>query len=153
MASDSSASAPCGTATSCWSAGLAWSTGIAHHQKRRPPSRSPRPLPSPHASTTSCSSSAARCSAATCSLLRLLSLRPHRGLPVVRDDFFLSDCYVVVMDWIEGTSLDRLLAERGDPGLPHSTVIDCVTQVASALDHLHRQDPPVVHGDVKPSNL
>src|SRR5437879_2287189 len=83
----------------------------------------------------------------------LLSLRPHRGLPVVRDDFFLSDCYVVVMDWIEGTSLDRLLAERGDPGLPHSTVIDCVSQVASALAHLHRQAPPLVHGDVKPSNL
>jgi class 3 adenylate cyclase/tRNA A-37 threonylcarbamoyl transferase component Bud32 len=83
----------------------------------------------------------------------LLSLRPHIGLPVVRDDFFVDDRYVIVLDWIEGTSLDRVLAQHGDPGLPHSTVTDYVSQVATALDHLHRNNPPIVHGDVKPSNL
>ena len=30
---------------------------------------------------------------------------------------------------------------------------DLLSQAAEALDHLHRHTPPVVHGDVKPSNL
>jgi predicted ATPase/class 3 adenylate cyclase len=83
----------------------------------------------------------------------LLGLEPHPGLPTVRDDFFVDARYVVVMDWVEGTDLGRLLAERGEPGLPRSVVVDCVSQVAAGLDHLHHHDPPVVHGDVKPANV
>jgi WD40 repeat protein/class 3 adenylate cyclase/energy-coupling factor transporter ATP-binding protein EcfA2 len=83
----------------------------------------------------------------------LLSLEPHAGLPLVRDDFFHDGEYVVVMDWIEGTDLGRLLAEQGAPGLPPSTVLRSLAQAAEALTFLHRHDPPVVHGDVKPANL
>lgn len=83
----------------------------------------------------------------------LLSLEPHAGLPLVRDDFFHEDEYVIVMDWIEGTDLGGLLAEQGTPGLPPSTVLRSLAQSAEALTFLHRHDPPVVHGDVKPANL
>ena len=83
----------------------------------------------------------------------LLSLEPHTGLTVVRDDFFHEDEYVIVMDWIEGTDLGRLLAEQGTPGLPPSTVLRSLAQAAEALTFLHRHEPPVVHGDVKPANL
>jgi WD40 repeat protein/class 3 adenylate cyclase/energy-coupling factor transporter ATP-binding protein EcfA2/predicted Ser/Thr protein kinase len=83
----------------------------------------------------------------------LLSLEPHAGLPLVRDDFFHEDEYVIVMDWIEGTDLGRLLAEQGTPGLAASTVLRCAAQAAEALTFLHTHDPPVVHGDVKPANL
>ena len=41
---------------------------------------------------------------------------------MVRDDFFDGDRHVLVRDWVEGTSLARMLAERGDPGLPPSAV-------------------------------
>ena len=83
----------------------------------------------------------------------LLSLEPHAGLPLVRDDFFHDDEYVIVMDWIEGTDLASLLAEQGAPGLPPSTVLRALAQAAEALTFLHRHDPPVVHADVKPANL
>ncbi len=83
----------------------------------------------------------------------LLGLSPHPGLPTVRDDFFAGDRYVVVMDWVEGEDLGRVLVERGEPGLARSLVVDCVSQIAAGLDHLHSHDPPVVHGDVKPSNV
>lgn len=83
----------------------------------------------------------------------LLSLRPHPGLPLVRQDFFVGRRHFLVMDWVEGTTLARLLDERGDPGLPFSSVLGCLAQVAGALDHLHGHDPPVVHRDVKPANL
>ncbi len=83
----------------------------------------------------------------------LLSLDPHPGLPLVRDDFFRDDDYIIVMDWIEGVDLDRLLREEGTPGLAPSTILGHLAQVAEALTYLHGHDPTVVHGDVKPANL
>src|SRR4051794_12701108 len=81
----------------------------------------------------------------------LLSLRPHPSLPLVREDFFWDDGYVLVMDWVEGTDMGALLLETGDPGLPVSSVLAWLNQAAAGLDHLHAQG--VVHGDVKPANL
>jgi serine/threonine-protein kinase len=83
----------------------------------------------------------------------MLGLPPHRNLPTVRDDFFVDDRYVMVLDWIEGADLARVLDRRGNPGLVLSSVLDAISQAAEALDHLHHQTPPIVHGDVKPSNL
>jgi serine/threonine protein kinase len=83
----------------------------------------------------------------------LLSLSPHRGLPLVREDFFVDERYVIAMDWIEGTDLEALLELEGDPGLDPALAIGYLEQAAAALEHLHTHDPPVVHGDVKPANL
>ncbi len=83
----------------------------------------------------------------------LLSLPPHEALPLVRDDFFADDRYVVVMDWVDGIDLARLLRDRGRPGLPPSSVLSYLSEAAKALTFLHSQDLPVVHGDVKPANL
>jgi predicted ATPase len=81
----------------------------------------------------------------------LLSLPPHPGLPLVREDFFWEDGYVLVMDWVAGTDLGQVLADTGDPGLGLGSVVDWLGQAADALGHLHAQG--VVHGDVKPANL
>jgi WD40 repeat protein/tRNA A-37 threonylcarbamoyl transferase component Bud32 len=83
----------------------------------------------------------------------LLSLSPHPGLPLVREDFFVDDRYVIAMDWIEGADLEALLELEGRPGLDPALAIDYLEQAAEALEHLHSHDPPVVHGDVKPANL
>ena len=83
----------------------------------------------------------------------LLSLDPHPGLPLVREDFFEGGDYVIAMDWIDGVDLGKLLSERGTPGLAPTTVLRHLAQVAEALTHLHAHDPPVVHGDVKPANI
>src|SRR5262245_28474445 len=83
----------------------------------------------------------------------LLSLSPHRGLPLVREDFFVDDRYVIAMDWIEGRDLAAVLDADGHPGLDPELTIDYLEQAAEALDHLHLHRPTVVHGDVKPANL
>ena len=83
----------------------------------------------------------------------LLAIPPNPHVPLVRDDFFDGDQYVIAMDWVEGTDLDRLLHARGRPGLGPSQVLPWLADAAAALTHLHGQHPPVIHGDVKPANL
>ena len=83
----------------------------------------------------------------------LLGLEPHPLLCRVREDFFAGDRYFLVMDWVEGTTLADVVAEAGGEGLPLDDVVHYLAQVAEALDHLHRHQPPVVHGDVKPANV
>ncbi len=80
-------------------------------------------------------------------------LAAHPSLPVVLEDFLEGDWYVVVMEWVEGTDLARLLRDQGTPGLPLSSVLAYLGEVAEALTFLHTQTPPIVHGDVKPANM
>jgi WD40 repeat protein/class 3 adenylate cyclase len=83
----------------------------------------------------------------------LLAIPPHPALPLVREDFFDGEQYVVAMDWVDGIDLATLLGERGRPGLAPSSVLAYLAEAAEALTHLHSQHPPVIHGDVKPANL
>ncbi len=81
----------------------------------------------------------------------LLDLKPHPSLPLVREDFFAEDTYVVVMDWIEGRTLADAVARGGPMTLERA--LPYLRQIAAALDHLHANDPPIVHQDVKPANV
>jgi class 3 adenylate cyclase/tetratricopeptide (TPR) repeat protein len=83
----------------------------------------------------------------------LLGVRPHPALPVVRDDFFLDDWYVLVMDWVDGTNVGQIVRERGDPGMAVATVLGTLPVIADAIDHLHRHKPRVIHGDIRPESV
>ncbi|HKO26533.1 MAG TPA: protein kinase, partial [Solirubrobacteraceae bacterium] len=83
----------------------------------------------------------------------LLGLTPHPSLPLVREDFFEGDEYVIVMDWVDGIDLARLLRQKGTPGLGVSSVLAYLAEAAEALTFLHTQEPPIIHGDVKPANM
>lgn len=76
----------------------------------------------------------------------LLAVPPHPVLPLVREDFFDGENYIVAMDWVDGIDLGRLLRDRGRPGLAPSSVLAYLSDAAQALTHLHAQDPPVIHG-------
>jgi hypothetical protein len=82
----------------------------------------------------------------------LLAVPPHPNVALVRADFFEGDVHVLVMDFVDGRSLAVRLKDAPD-GLPAADVVRWLADVAAALDHLHGQRPPAVHGDVKPSNI
>jgi serine/threonine protein kinase/ankyrin repeat protein len=55
----------------------------------------------------------------------------------------------VVMEFVEGSSLDRLLTNN--PMLDRSWAMDILAQIAVALDYAHAAN--VVHRDIKPANI
>ena len=57
----------------------------------------------------------------------------------------------VVMDYIEGESLDKILAEYG--AQPEELVVGWAKQLCDALDYLHSQKPPIIYRDMKPANV
>ena len=91
---------------------------------------------------------AARSEAAT-----LYRMVPHPSLPVLREDFIEGHAYHLVFDWIDGVDLETLIRRDGEPGLPDEQIVAWLSQVSSAIDHLHQHEPPVIHRDVKPANV
>lgn len=77
----------------------------------------------------------------------------HPNLPKVWDHFVVpGEGQYLVMEYIEGDSLDDILQKTKKP-LPERDVLPWIIQVCDALAYLHSQKPPIIHRDVKPSNI
>ena len=75
----------------------------------------------------------------------------HPTLPRIVDIIDNGVTIYVVMDYIEGESLDKILAEYG--AQPEDKVIAWAMQIADALSYLHSQKPPIIYRDMKPANV
>ena len=75
----------------------------------------------------------------------------HPSLPRIVDIIDNGETIYVIMDYIEGESLDKIL-EMGGP-VDQETVIEWAKQICDILHYLHSQNPPVVYRDMKPANL
>ena len=82
----------------------------------------------------------------------LLAEVHHPNLPAVSDYFAETGSLFLVMDYIEGESLDRLLA-RYPQGLPEPTVLAYADQICAALEALHNRPLPIIFRDLKPGNI
>lgn len=67
----------------------------------------------------------------------------------VFDTVATADADAIVMEYVEGTTLRRLLDQRGR--LDPETVVDIGCRIADALDVAHRND--LTHRDIKPANI
>ncbi len=85
----------------------------------------------------------------------VLARLDHPNLPKVSDFFSIGPRDYLVMDYIPGKDLRTIVLEAKQKNvfLPETDVLNWAAQLASALSYLHHQDPPLVHRDVKPSNL
>lgn len=75
----------------------------------------------------------------------------HPSIPRVVDIIEETDAIYVVMDYIEGETLEALLKKRGV--LPVDDVVECAKALCEVLFYLHRQNPPIIYRDMKPGNV
>jgi WD40 repeat protein/tRNA A-37 threonylcarbamoyl transferase component Bud32 len=73
----------------------------------------------------------------------------HQNIVTICDAEDAGGTLFLVMEYVEGVSLGRLVKERGP--LPVAEACDAVRQTALGLQHAHERG--VVHRDVKPENL
>jgi serine/threonine protein kinase len=83
----------------------------------------------------------------------ILSGLNHLNLPGVKEYFKEKGNYYLVMEFIEGEDLGKLLDRSANP-FPEELVLKWGTQMATALYFLHIQKPhPIIYRDFKPSNI
>ena len=75
----------------------------------------------------------------------------HTYLPRVYDFLEIDGEIYTVMDYVPGISLDKLLAKK-ERIIPKQVLL-WANQLAEALAYLHQQNPPIIHSDIKPSNI
>lgn len=84
---------------------------------------------------------------------RILAQLSHPNLPRVTDYFVEGDRWYLILEYIEGITLEELWRQHNCAALPMSDVVGWGVQVADVLAYLHSQKPPVVFRDVKPANI
>lgn len=75
----------------------------------------------------------------------------HPNLPSIIDVIDREDTFLIVMDYIEGRSLNDILKENG--AQPQEYVIEWAKQLCDVLGYLHSRKPPIIYRDMKPSNV
>ncbi|HKF35760.1 MAG TPA: serine/threonine-protein kinase [Ktedonobacteraceae bacterium] len=91
---------------------------------------------------------------------KLLLKLNHPCIPRVRDYFVEGGRHYLVMDFIDGRTLAEVFAREGNVpgvgdarGVSEARARSWAQQVCNVLAYLHRQDPPVIFRDLKPSNV
>ncbi len=59
--------------------------------------------------------------------------------------------YFIAMEYIEGGTLRETLKDQGS--LPIDKAVSITHCIGKALNYIHNQTPPIIHCDVKPSNI
>lgn len=84
----------------------------------------------------------------------------HPCIPRVRDFFVEEGRHYLVMDFIDGRTLGEVLEKEGNVpgmngahGVSEARARSWVQQICSVLGYLHRQSPPIIFRDLKPSNI
>jgi serine/threonine-protein kinase len=81
--------------------------------------------------------------------IRVAAQLDHPNIVRALDADRAGDAHFLVMEFIEGTDLARMVRERGP--LPVAIACDFARQAALALQHAH--EGGLVHRDIKPANL
>lgn len=83
--------------------------------------------------------------------VELLKKLKHPNLPSIIDVIDEKENIMIVMDYIEGNTLEKVLSEQG--AQKQETVIEWAIHLCDVLDYLHTRNPAVIYRDMKPSNV
>lgn len=75
----------------------------------------------------------------------------HPYLPSIVDVIEDDETFIIVMDYVEGRSLDKILEEHG--GQQESGVVEWAKQLCDVLGYLHSRTPAIIYRDMKPANV
>jgi serine/threonine protein kinase len=84
---------------------------------------------------------------------RLLVGLNHPNLPKIQDYFADDGRWYLVMDFLEGETLETYLTHWTGGYLPVYEVLDIGMQLCTVLDYLHTRQPPIIFRDLKPANV
>ena len=77
----------------------------------------------------------------------------HPNLPRIYDSFTENERSYLVMDFIEGETIEEYLEHVGGGPLPVETVLKWAEQLCDVLNYLHTHQPPIIFRDLKPANV
>ena len=75
----------------------------------------------------------------------------HPYLPSIVDVIEDDETFIIVMDYVEGRSLDKILEEHGVQ--QESVVVEWAKQLCDVLSYLHSRTPAIIYRDMKPANV
>jgi eukaryotic-like serine/threonine-protein kinase len=78
------------------------------------------------------------------------SLR-HPNIVTIYELGHEGDIPFIAMQFLKGESLDKIIDRL--PNLPLSQKVGFIVHVCRALEYAHKQNPPVIHRDIKPGNV
>lgn len=81
----------------------------------------------------------------------ILKKLSHPNLPSIVDVIDTSDSFIIIMDLIQGNSLNKALEEYG--AQPQELVIEWAKQLCDVLGYLHTRTPAIIYRDMKPANV
>jgi len=83
---------------------------------------------------------------------RILSRLKHPNLPEFTDFFTEGTRHFLVMEFIDGNTLEDLLEANHGP-FSERRVLGWARQLCDVLEYLHSQQPPIIFRDLKPGNI
>ena len=81
----------------------------------------------------------------------ILKRLDHPFLPSIVDVIDTDDSFIIIMDYIQGNSLDKALKEFG--AQPEADVIEWAKMLCDVLGYLHTREPAIIYRDMKPANV
>jgi WD40 repeat protein/tRNA A-37 threonylcarbamoyl transferase component Bud32 len=83
----------------------------------------------------------------------LLAGLAHPNLPRIYEHFSEDGRWYLVMDFVQGETLEAVLGTAPGGRLPLERVLKIGLQLCQVLEYLHTRQPPIIFRDLKPSNV
>lgn len=83
---------------------------------------------------------------------QLLGSLSHPNIPVLADSFEFEGRPVMVMEYIDGETLEDRMLQTNAP-FPEQQALGYAIQLCRVLHYLHSQNPPIIYRDLKPPNI
>jgi serine/threonine protein kinase len=83
----------------------------------------------------------------------ILAALKHPNLPSIYDHFSEGGRWYLIMDFIEGETLEEHLSKEPEGHLSVEETLQIGIQLCIVLSYLHSRQPPIIFRDLKPANI